>query len=142
MAKRKKLEDIPVPNEVYQTLEDAALPGIPIDIVRELFSRMKMPEDLQVSFWQQAARKKLKAISGKVYFINTNEDGTVSVNVYDKVNKKSVTFHKPGDMTDDQLKEFKRAQNNDLKVTVLYQEEEGKKTIKQLHVFSADSDEF
>jgi len=69
--------------------------------------------------------------TGKVTRIATHNDGKTTVTVYsdDYDPPFNETFEHPGGMSDEQLDEFKRAQNHDKEVTVDYDDNNKVETV-------------
>lgn len=111
--------------------------GIPIQVISELFSRMQMPENLQLEFWGQVAKKEVKSIKGRVKQIDSLNDGTSIVHIIGDDGNEDF-FRHPGDMTDQHLDEFKRAQNHGLKVRVIYQKDGDAKPINEIAVYGRE----
>jgi hypothetical protein len=86
-----------VPREAKNSFEHVQ--GIPLNVISELFSRAKVPTELQAAFWHAAAAKSYKYCTGKVRIV-TNRDGTKTVTVFDSGG--NVVFHVPDDLTDEQ----------------------------------------
>jgi hypothetical protein len=112
--------------------------GIPVDVVAELFARSDAPAAVQAAFWEAVLVKDLKFISGHVSRIVTRRNGTQVV--IDDGHGHAYTFEVPDEMTEDQLKEMKRAENHGLPVNVEFQTEGTKKTVNSVEVWEKGSD--
>jgi hypothetical protein len=78
----------------------------------------------------------VETITGKVQSIWTDADGTTTV-VIDNGNGRAEQFKHPGEMTDKQLEEFKRAQSAKRRVGVEY--ETSPRKVRRTYVFSDDA---
>jgi len=125
-------DNMPIPNKAIGRFE--RVEGIPLPVIKELFVRMQMPENLQQAFWAQVAAKEWKAVTGRVQAITTFKDGTTMVAVEDRQGNTTLFYH-PRDMGDQLLDELKRAQNHGLRVRVMYQEEADKRPVNAIEVF-------
>ncbi|MGP1352694.1 MAG: hypothetical protein ACTS1Z_05170 [Parasphingopyxis sp.] len=87
------------------------------------------------AFFPEGEETETVEMSGcKVDAITTNADGTTTVMIKRESDGTTELFVHPEDMTDAQLDEFKRAQDEDLYVAVEWKEEPGRKPIQRLTV--------
>jgi hypothetical protein len=114
----KQRAEVALPHVAQERFENAG--GIPLDVVAELFALAKIGENSQAAFWRQAAQKELFYYTGKVVPIRTNRDGKTSIKLTNAAGKPQTWYH-PNEITDEQLEEFKRAQDNDFEVETVGQ---------------------
>ncbi len=116
--------DVPIPDAAQTRFETRE--GISLEVISELFMRMDMPKQHQEQFWKQVAFKPFGYVVGTQIDIATYKDGRTWVRITDPGNPgnniNEIFYHKR-DMTDKQLDELKRADNNNKKVAIHWQKE-------------------
>ncbi len=105
-------------------------------LIKDALENSNISEADKVDIMSELESKDVINVAGDILEISNSKDGVSCIQIRDLDGLEHMLCH-PGDMTDDQLSEFKRAQNHALKVEIFYCNRAGDKDLIDVSVKSS-----